>query len=223
MTETAPATTRAAYPNRVAKRAIDVVGASLGLIVFAIPMAIIAVLVRATLGSPVIYRHVRPGLHGRPFQMYKFRTMRDLRDAAGNPLADRLRVTSLGRFLRRASLDELPELVNVIRGEMSLVGPRPLLLAYLDRYTTEQARRHDVTPGITGLAQIHGRNALNWDDRLALDVWYVDHASIWLDMRILAQTVRKVVRREDVSADGDVDVPMYEGAVPGERNTTFRG
>jgi sugar transferase EpsL len=159
------------------KRVVDVAGASIGLIVFAIPMALTAVLVRLTLGSPVIYRQPRPGLHGRTFDIYKFRTMRDTADAAGELLPNRLRVTPLGQFLRRSSLDELPELVNVLRGEMSLVGPRPLRVEYLDRYTPEQARRHDVLPGITGWAQINGRNTLSWDERLALDVWYVDHAS----------------------------------------------
>jgi lipopolysaccharide/colanic/teichoic acid biosynthesis glycosyltransferase len=144
--------------------------------------------------------------------MYKFRTMRDAYDGANNPLPDRLRITPLGRFLRRTSLDELPELINVLRGEMSLVGPRPLLIEYLPRYSSEQARRHDVLPGITGWAQIHGRNALDWEDRLALDVWYVDHASLWLDLKILARTVLRVLRRADVSAEGDLDVPRFMGS-----------
>jgi lipopolysaccharide/colanic/teichoic acid biosynthesis glycosyltransferase len=145
------------------------------------------------------------------FEIYKFRTMRDLNDAAGNPLPDRLRITPLGRFLRRTSLDELPELLNVLRGEMSLVGPRPLRVDYLEKYSPEQARRHDVMPGITGLAQINGRNTLNWDERLALDVWYVDHASLWLDLKILMKTAVKVVRAADVDADGDLDVPRFQG------------
>ena len=200
------------------KRAMDLAGSLLGLLVFAIPMAIIAALVRLTLGSPVFYRQTRPGLHGRPFAINKIRTMRDSWDANGNPLADRLRITPFGRFLRRTSLDELPELVNVIRGEMSLVGPRPLRMEYLERYSPEQARRHDSMPGITGWAQINGRNALNWDDRLALDVWYVDHASLWLDVQILARTIVKVIGRSDVSADGDLDVPMFEGTP--DRNRT---
>ena len=193
------------------KRAIDVTGSLVGLLVFAVPMACIAVLIRRALGSPVIYRQPRPGLHGRVFQMYKFRTMRDAFDSSGSPLPDQLRITPLGRFLRRTSLDELPELVNVLRGEMSLVGPRPLRVEYLELYSPEQARRHDAMPGITGWAQINGRNALNWDDRLALDVWYVDHASLWLDFRILGRTVVNVLRRTDVSADGDLDVPMFMG------------
>ena len=198
-------------PGTAAKRAIDLAGASVGLLVFAIPMALIAVLIRLTLGAPVIYRHTRPGLHGRPFEMYKFRTMRDASDAAGKPLPDRVRATPFGRFLRRTSLDELPELVNVLRGEMSLVGPRPLLVEYLERYSPEQARRHDASPGITGWAQINGRNALSWDERLALDVWYVDHASLWLDLKILSRTALRVVRSADVSADGDLDVPKFQG------------
>jgi sugar transferase EpsL len=194
------------------KRAIDLAGSVVGLVVCAIPMACIALLIRRSLGSPVIYRHPRPGLHGRVFQMYKFRTMRDAFDAANNPLPDRLRITPLGRFLRRTSLDELPELINVLRGDMSLVGPRPLLIEYLPRYSPEQARRHDALPGITGWAQVHGRNALDWNDRLALDVWYVDHASLRLDLKILARTVLRVVRRADVSAEGDLDVPRFMGS-----------
>lgn len=200
----------------VVKRGIDLMGASFGLLVFAIPMAVIAAAVRLTLGSPVIYRQTRPGFRGRLFRIYKFRTMRDATDAAGNPLLDGLRITPLGRFLRRTSLDELPELVNVLRGEMSLVGPRPLLVEYLDRYSPEQSRRHDVLPGVTGLAQVRGRNTLNWEHRLALDVWYVDHANPWLDLKILLQTVFKLMGRTEVSADGDLDVPRFQG-------TTDRG
>ena len=197
--------------QRTAKRAIDLVGASIGLVVLAIPMAVVTALVRLTLGTPVVFRQTRPGLHGHLFEMYKFRTMRDLKDAGGNALPDQLRITPLGRFLRRTSLDELPELINVIRGEMSLVGPRPLLVEYLQRYSPEQSRRHDALPGITGLAQINGRNTLSWDDRLALDVWYVDHASLRLDARILAQTVFRLVRGSEVGADGDLDVPKFQG------------
>jgi len=193
-----------------AKRAIDLIGASAGLVVLGIPMACIAVLVRLTLGSPVIYRQPRPGLHGRTFDIYKFRTMVDATDANGEPLPNRLRITPVGRFLRRTSLDELPELVNVLRGEMSLVGPRPLRTFYLDRYTPEQARRHDVMPGITGWAQINGRNTLTWDERLALDIWYVDHASVWLDLKILMQTFFALVRGADDTDDG-LDVPEFLG------------
>jgi sugar transferase EpsL len=193
-----------------AKRAIDLIGASAGLVVLGIPMACIAVLVRLTLGSPVIYRQPRPGLHGRTFDIYKFRTMVDATDANGEPLPNRLRITPVGRFLRRTSLDELPELVNVLRGDMSLVGPRPLRTFYLDRYTPEQARRHDVMPGITGWAQINGRNTLTWDERLALDIWYVDHASVWLDLKILMQTFFALVRGADDTDDG-LDVPEFMG------------
>ena len=196
--------------QRVLKRAIDLVGASIGLLIFAIPMVIIATLVRLSLGSPIIFRQPRPGLHGRTFEIYKFRTMRDTPDADSSPLSNKLRVTPLGRFLRRASLDELPELVNVLRGEMSLVGPRPLRVEYLERYTPEQARRHSVLPGITGWAQIKARNRLTWGERLALDIWYVDHASTWLDLKILMQTVFELVRRADRSDDG-LDVPEFLG------------
>ena len=199
-----------------AKRAIDLIGASAGLVVLGIPMACIAVLVRLTLGSPVIYRQPRPGLHGRTFDIYKFRTMVDATDANGDPLPNRLRITPVGRFLRRTSLDELPELVNVVRGEMSLVGPRPLRTFYLDRYTPEQARRHDVMPGITGWAQINGRNTLTWDERLALDIWYVDHASVWLDLKILMQTFFALVRGADDTDDG-LDVPEFLGTADPSR------
>ena len=199
-----------------AKRAIDLIGASAGLVVLGIPMACIAVLVRLTLGSPVIYRQPRPGLHGRTFDIYKFRTMVDATDANGEPLPNRLRITPVGRFLRRTSLDELPELVNVLRGEMSLVGPRPLRTFYLDRYTPEQARRHEVMPGITGWAQINGRNTLTWDERLALDIWYVDHASVWLDLKILMQTFFALVRGADDTDDG-LDVPEFLGTADPSR------
>lgn len=205
------------------KRAIDIAGASIGIVVLALPIAIVAALVRLTLGTPVIFHQTRPGLRGRLFAMYKFRTMRDMYDTAGNPLPDQVRITRLGRFLRRTSLDELPELINVLRGEMSLVGPRPLLVEYLDRYSAEQARRHDVAPGITGLAQINGRNTLNWNDRLALDVWYVDHASLWLDARILAQTVIRMFRGSEVNADGDLDVPKFQGIQDRTTVTPFTG
>jgi sugar transferase EpsL len=208
--------------NRVGKRAIDLAGAGLGLLVFAIPMALIAALIRLTLGAPVIYRQPRPGLHGRTFDIFKFRTMRNTTDADGNLLPNRLRITPLGQFLRRASLDELPELMNVVRGEMSLVGPRPLRVEYLDRYTPEQARRHDVLPGITGWAQVNGRNTLNWDERLALDIWYVDHASMWLDLKILMQTAFTLVRGADVTDDG-LDVPEFLGTRAHEQGVQLTG
>jgi len=208
--------------NAAVKRTLDLAGSVTGLVVFAIPMAVVAALIRLTLGSPVIYRQPRPGLHGRTFDIYKFRTMRDTTDAAGNLLPNRLRVTALGRFLRRASLDELPELINVLRGEMSLVGPRPLRVEYLERYTPEQARRHDVLPGITGWAQINGRNTLNWDERLAFDIWYVDHASVWLDLKILMRTVFSLFGHDDASADG-LDVPEFLGTTRRDRSAPLTG
>jgi len=195
----------------VLKRILDLAGAILGLAFFGLPMAIVAGLIRLRMGSPVLYRVIRPGLHGEPFLLHKFRTMRDLLDAAGRPLSDKERITPLGRVLRKTSLDELPQLVNVLNGDMSLVGPRPLEIEYLKLYTPQQARRHEVKPGITGLAQIKGRNMLSWDERFALDVWYVDHASLVLDLRILLQTVLNVLRRESVSPDGDLDVPSFTG------------
>jgi lipopolysaccharide/colanic/teichoic acid biosynthesis glycosyltransferase len=191
------------------KRAVDVVVAAVGLVVLALPMAVVAVAVRIGLGRPVLFRQVRPGLQGRPFTLVKFRTM------AGTPAdgTDEERLTALGRFLRASSLDELPELVNILRGEMSLVGPRPLLVSYLPLYTPEQARRHEVRPGLTGLAQVSGRNATTWEDRLALDVWYVDHRSLWLDLRILVRTVGQVVRREGVSQEGEATMAPFTGSV----------
>jgi len=197
--------------NTGVKRAVDLLGASAGLLIAGIPMLVIATMIRVTMGAPVLHRATRPGRGGRPFVMLKFRTMREALDENGQPLPDRLRVTRLGATLRRTSLDELPELLNVLRGEMSLVGPRPLLMQYLTRYTPEQARRHDVLPGITGWAQVQGRNAISWDDKLAYDVWYVDHQSLWLDLRILARTVIRVVRQQDVSREGDLDVPEFRG------------
>jgi len=185
--------------SRALKRGVDVAGALAGLVLLAPLLLLTALVVRVGLGSPVLFRQVRPGLRGRPFTMYKFRTMRDLRDRAGALRPSVERLTPLGRWLRSTSLDELPELFNVLRGDMSLVGPRPLLLKYLERYTPEQARRHDVKPGITGWAQVNGRNALSWEERFALDVWYVEHASVWLDLRILGLTLARVVRREGIS------------------------
>lgn len=171
-----------------------------------------ALVARWRLGSPVLFRQVRPGMHGRPFTMLKFRTMTDGRDESGALLPDDQRLTKLGRFLRSCSLDELPELWNVIRGDMSLVGPRPLLMQYLERYTAEQARRHDVRPGITGWAQINGRNALSWDDKFKFDVWYVDNCSLWLDIRILWTTFVKVMKREGISNKGCETMPEFLGS-----------
>jgi lipopolysaccharide/colanic/teichoic acid biosynthesis glycosyltransferase len=167
------------------------------------------------MGPPVFFRQLRPGLHGRPFRVVKFRTMADARDARGGLLPDAARLTAVGRVLRATSLDELPQLWNVLRGELSLVGPRPLLMQYLPRYSPEQARRHDVLPGVTGWAQVHGRNALSWEDKFALDVWYVDHWSPWLDLRILAATLLHVARREGISQPGHATMPEFLGTPPG--------
>ncbi len=193
------------------KRWMDLAGAGLGLLLLAPVLACVAAAIRWKLGSPVLFRHRRPGLHGRPFEMFKFRTMTDQRDQRGELLPDAQRLTRLGRFLRSTSLDELPELFNVWRGEMSLVGPRPLLMEYLDRYTPDQARRHAVKPGITGWAQINGRNAISWDEKFALDVWYVDNRSLGLDLRILLTTVWTVFRRQGISADSHATMPEFKG------------
>ncbi|MBX3437327.1 MAG: sugar transferase [Planctomycetaceae bacterium] len=194
------------------KRTLDL-SVSVPLLVLLSPMLLgVAVLVRWKLGSPVVFVQQRPGRHGRSFRLMKFRTMTDARDHDGQLLPDDLRMTAFGRFLRASSLDELPELWNVVRGEMSLVGPRPLLERYLPLYTAEQMRRHDVRPGITGWAQINGRNRSRWDDRLALDVWYVDHVSLRRDLKILFVTVIKVVRRDDISADGCATMPAFTGS-----------
>jgi sugar transferase EpsL len=183
------------------KRVLDVVLAGIALVVFAPLLVLIALAVRLWLGRGVLFRQVRPGLHGRPFTILKFRTMTDERDGAGNLLPDEQRLTPFGRFLRSTSLDELPELVNVLRGEMSLVGPRPLLFRYLPAYTERERTRMDVRPGLTGWAQVNGRNSLGWDQRLALDAWYVEHCSLGLDLKILVLTVGKVLRREHVIAE----------------------
>ena len=177
-------------------------------------MAVIAVLIRTTLGRPVLFRQERPGLHGEPFTIYKFRTMRDSVDEEGNPLPDEARMTRLGDVLRATSLDELPELWNVFRGDMSLVGPRPLLMEYLALYSPEQARRHAVRPGITGLSQVEGRNSAPWVERLQRDVWYVDNQSMWLDLKILARTFSQVLRREGISEEGHATRSRFGGDQP---------
>ena len=174
--------------------------------------AVVALVVRARIGGPVLFRQARPGRDGRPFMLVKFRTMTDARDARGELLPDDMRLTAWGRILRASSLDELPELWNVLRGEMSLVGPRPLLVSYLDRYTAEQSRRHEVRPGITGLAQVNGRNALRWEDRFALDVRYVDSCSFGLDTRILLRTIGKVVARRGISEPGHATAQEFMGS-----------
>lgn len=196
------------------KRLFDLIVASLALLLFSLPLMLLIWQVRRKLGSPVFFRQTRPGLHGRPFEMVKFRTMTDARGPDGALLPDAERLTTFGRFLRSSSLDELPELWNVIKGDMSLVGPRPLLVEYLPLYSPEQARRHEVRPGITGWAQVNGRNALSWDDKFKLDVWYVDHRSLWLDIKILWLTVKKVLVREGISAAGEATMSKFTGSKP---------
>jgi sugar transferase EpsL len=171
----------------------------------------IAFLVRLNLGSPVLFSQQRPGLGGKPFRMYKFRTMTDARGASGELLPDDLRLTRFGRFLRSTSLDELPELINVLKGDMSLVGPRPLLMQYLERYTPDQARRHEAKPGITGWAQVNGRNAITWEEKFSLDVWYVDHQSFWLDIKIIFMTVWKIFKREGINQAGQATMEEFKG------------
>jgi lipopolysaccharide/colanic/teichoic acid biosynthesis glycosyltransferase len=197
------------------KRAVDVIVSGLGLILLSPLILFLAVMVRVFLGSPVLFRQVRPGFGGETFEMIKFRTMRDTRDSQGELLPDSDRLTGFGRFLRSTSLDELPELWNVLRGDMSLVGPRPLLVEYLPLYSPRQARRHEVLPGVTGLAQVKGRNALSWEDKFNLDVWYVDNKSFRLDLVILWWTVRSVFRREGVSATNSATMPPFKGNSPG--------
>lgn len=195
------------------KKAFDRTAAAVGLVATAPVMAATATAIAVTLGRPVFFRQVRPGLGGKPFTVIKFRTMRNATDASGRPLPDAERLTRVGRFLRAASLDELPQLLNVLRGELSLVGPRPLLMQYLPRYSAEQARRHDVLPGITGWAQIHGRNTVEWTERFQLDVWYVENWSLSLDLEILVQTVRSVLRREGISNEGHATMYEFIGSV----------
>lgn len=194
------------------KRLFDLVVASLALLFLAVPLLALAWLIRRKLGSPVLFRQVRPGLNGKPFTMVKFRTMTDERGPDGALLPDAQRLTPFGRFLRSSSLDELPELWNVLRGEMSLVGPRPLLMEYLPLYTPQQARRHEARPGITGWAQVNGRNAISWKDKFALDVGYVDNQSFWLDIKILWMTVRKVLVRDGISAAGEATMSKFTGS-----------
>lgn len=193
------------------KRFIDIIASLCALILLAPVMAIVAWNIRKKLGSPVLFRQVRPGRDGKPFEMVKFRTMRDAVDSNGNPLEDSQRMTPFGAFLRASSLDELPELWNVLKGDMSLVGPRPLLMEYLPLYSDEQNRRHEVRPGVTGWAQVNGRNALSWDEKFKLDIWYVDNQSLWLDLRILFMTVKKVVVKEGISASGEVTMSKFTG------------
>ena len=193
------------------RRAVDATVALAAMFVLTPVFAVVALLVRTFLGRPVIFRQQRPGLHGRPFTIYKFRTLTDDHDESGMLRPDADRITRFGRILRASSLDELPELVNVLRGDMSLVGPRPLMMDYLERYTPEQARRHDVRPGLTGLAQVSGRNTLDWEDRFRLDTYYVDRQSFALDLKIIARTVLQVCRVRQTSADGHVGAPEFLG------------
>jgi sugar transferase EpsL len=201
-----------------AKRLFDVVGASLALMLLSPLIAAIAVIVRTRTGSPVFFRQIRPGRNGEPFEIIKFRTMTDERAADGELLPDEERMVDAGRRLRRWSLDELPELVNVVAGDMSLVGPRPLLMEYMSRYTAEQARRHEVRPGVTGLAQVSGRNDLPWERRFELDVWYVDNWSMWLDLKILWRTVGQVVTGRGISEQGSATMTPFDGSSELERN-----
>jgi lipopolysaccharide/colanic/teichoic acid biosynthesis glycosyltransferase len=194
------------------KRLTDIALSSIGLLLLAPLILVLAVLVRVRLGSPVLFRQERPGLHGTPFTILKFRTMTDECDESGNLLPDDQRLTRFGRFLRASSMDELPELWNVLRGDMSLVGPRPLLMEYLPLYTPEQARRNEVRPGITGWAQVNGRNALSWEEKFKLDVWYVDNQSLWLDLKILFLTVMKVLVREGISGEGHATMERFRGS-----------
>ena len=196
------------------KRVFDVMVAAAAIILLAPLLMAIAVAVRICLGKPVLFVQERPGLHGVPFKLVKFRTMRELYDADGEPFEDEDRMTRLGEFLRAYSLDELPGFWNVLRGEMSLVGPRPLTMEYLPLYSVEQARRHEVKPGITGWAQVNGRNALSWEEKFRLDVWYVDHASMWLDLKIVALTLWKTIRRDGISQLGHVTMPVFLGSTP---------
>lgn len=197
------------------KRLFDMIAAS-GALLVALPLLmVLALLVRINMGAPVLFSQLRPGLHSKPFRMLKFRTMRDAYDRNGVPLPDAERITGFGRFLRSTSLDELPGLWSVLTGDMSLVGPRPLLMEYLPLYSPEQARRHKVRPGITGWAQINGRNALSWDEKFALDLWYVDNRSFMLDLKILLLTVRKVLVRDGISAAGEVTMSKFTGSKTG--------
>ena len=193
------------------KRLFDVVVSACALLVLTLPLLVVIWMVRRKLGSPVFFTQVRPGMHGKPFKMVKFRSMISERSTDGELLPDAVRLTPFGRFLRSTSLDELPELWNVLKGDMSLVGPRPLLMEYLPLYSKEQARRHEVRPGVTGWAQVNGRNAISWEEKFELDVWYVDHQSLWLDVKILWLTVKKVLVRDGISAAGEATMSKFKG------------
>ena len=198
--------------QRAAKRVLDLLIAVPAMLLCSPVLAILAIAVRINMGSPVLFRQLRPGFKALPFTLMKLRTMRNASGPDGKPLPDAARLTRLGSFLRSTSLDELPQLINVVRGDISIVGPRPLLMQYLDRYTPEQARRHDVIPGLTGWAQINGRNAISWEEKFSLDVWYVDHWSFWLDLKIVGLTFLRVLRRSGVASDGHVTMPEFMGS-----------
>lgn len=193
------------------KRLLDIIIAGTALIILSPLYAFVAYKVKKNLGSPVLFRQVRPGLHGKPFEMIKFRTMKDAVDANGNPLPDSERLTPFGKMLRATSLDEMPELWNVIKGDMSVVGPRPLLMEYLPLYNTEQAKRHNVRPGMTGHAQVNGRNAISWEEKFKLDTWYVENRSTWLDFKIMFKTIHKVIAKDDISAEGEATMTKFTG------------
>ncbi|OMP66636.1 sugar transferase [Domibacillus epiphyticus] len=199
------------------KRFFDIVCSLSGLIILSPVILVSAILIRFKLGSPIVFKQQRPGLHGKPFFVYKFRTMTDERDSSGAMLPDAVRLTKFGQLLRKLSLDELPQLFNVLKGDISVIGPRPLLMEYLDLYTPEQARRHEVRPGITGWAQVNGRNAISWEEKFKLDVWYVDNRSFWLDMKILFMTVQKVFRSEGISQTGHVTMEKFTGTKGAEK------
>ena len=194
------------------KRLLDIIIASIALILLSPLYAFVAYKVKKNLGSPVLFRQVRPGLHGKPFEMIKFRTMKDALDEQGNPLPDSERLTPFGKMLRSTSLDEMPELWNVIKGDMSVVGPRPLLMEYLPLYNKEQAKRHDVRPGMTGHAQVNGRNAIGWDEKFKLDTWYVENQSVWLDFKIMLKTVKKVIAKDDINEAGEATMSKFTGS-----------
>lgn len=193
------------------KRLLDIIIATTALVLLSPLYAFVAYKVKKNLGSPVLFRQVRPGLNGKPFEMIKFRTMKDAADAQGNPLPDSERLTPFGKMLRSTSLDEMPELWNVIKGDMSVVGPRPLLMEYLSLYSEEQAKRHNVRPGMTGHAQVNGRNAISWEEKFKLDTWYVENQSVWLDFKIMLKTVQKVITKDDISAEGEATMTRFAG------------